>query len=375
MSITPQPFFPAHIPSTGTDAADFINKLVSSNKISIPRNGVDPKQDLSTFFLKLKELGFKIVSSAVTWYRGDLNNLGTLNSLPNFTNFHGDSILHFTHKNYGDYYFCTESDLYSPFETTIQVYLIVSYVPSSESVSMFYKLRDLFIKLTPDSSKSKKKHKINMIFKRDSGFYTKPAPLKGRVYSEKELDILFPFDGRKEFEDKLHTSTKGIFLLHGDPGTGKSSYIKQLILHTTHTSLYLQNEILTSIGNPSFMKFLLSEGDEEDVTRLLISEDCESTITASDKRDSATSNLLNFSDGLLSDALNSLFLLTFNAPATTIDPALLRPGRLKHMLEFKPLTYNQANSILEMFNKAERLPEDTKTITHANLFSNYLTSI
>ncbi|CAF4371039.1 unnamed protein product, partial [Adineta steineri] len=42
----------------------------------------------------------------------------------------------------------------------------------------------------------------------------------------------------------------------------------------------------------------------------------------------AVSNLLNLSDGLLSDGIHIQILATFNCPLESLDVALLRPGRL-----------------------------------------------
>ena len=48
-----------------------------------------------------------------------------------------------------------------------------------------------------------------------------------------------------------------------------------------------------------------------------------------ERRSSATTNLLNLCDGLLADVLNVTVIATFNCNHSAIDPALLRPGRLK----------------------------------------------
>ena len=53
------------------------------------------------------------------------------------------------------------------------------------------------------------------------------------------------------------------------------------------------------------------------------------------------------SDGLLADDLGIKFICTFNEDIKDIDPALMRKGRLVSKYEFKPLTVEKTNALLE----------------------------
>ncbi len=61
--------------------------------------------------------------------------------------------------------------------------------------------------------------------------------------------------------------------------------------------------------------------------------------------DSAVSNLLNISDGLLSDFLNVQIVCTFNSNMNIVDQALLRKGRLIASYEFKKLSIRKAQEL------------------------------
>lgn len=61
---------------------------------------------------------------------------------------------------------------------------------------------------------------------------------------------------------------------------------------------------------------------------LLIIEDAEGSLSRARTTSQSVSNLLNISDGLLSDGIQVQILATFNCPLTSLDAALLRPGRL-----------------------------------------------
>jgi len=79
---------------------------------------------------------------------------------------------------------------------------------------------------------------------------------------------------------------------------------------------------------------------------ILVIEDAENVIT--DRRisnDSSISNLLNISDGLLSDFLNVQVICTFNHPLSMVDAALMRKGRLIAKYEFGKLSTGKAQSL------------------------------
>jgi SpoVK/Ycf46/Vps4 family AAA+-type ATPase len=136
---------------------------------------------------------------------------------------------------------------------------------------------------------------------------------------------------------------KGIVLLHGKPGTGKTSYIRYLIsqLCTKKEVFFLPTNIVHEITNPSFMTFLI-----ENANSILVIEDAEKVILERGlSGSSAVSSLLNLADGLLSDFLKIQIICTFNTDVRTVDKALIRKGRLIANYEFKELNEEKAQSL------------------------------
>ena len=83
-----------------------------------------------------------------------------------------------------------------------------------------------------------------------------------------------------------------------------------------------------------------------------------SSRNGSNRMNAGLVNILNISDGLLSDELCIKFICTFNAPLKDIDEALLRKGRLAARYEFKDLTTDKVKPT----NKGRRAgypPTDT----------------
>lgn len=84
---------------------------------------------------------------------------------------------------------------------------------------------------------------------------------------------------------------------------------------------------------------------------LLIIEDAEGSLSRSGTSDQSVANLLNLSDGLLSDGVQVQIIATFNCPLISLDPALLRPGRLIVQYCFpSTLTIENAKHLASLIN-------------------------
>jgi hypothetical protein len=135
---------------------------------------------------------------------------------------------------------------------------------------------------------------------------------------------------------------KGIVLLHGLPGTGKTMYIRHLIslLAEKRTVIYLPNQLIDSLTDPSFIP-LLSDYNGS----VIVIEDADEAIRSRKNGGASVDKLLNLADGILSDFLGIQFICTFNCPITTIDEALLRKGRLIFRHEFEKLSVEKSQAL------------------------------
>lgn len=201
----------------------------------------------------------------------------------------------------------------------------------------------------------KKAFEINIITHTPAGLDLKqldiePTHLDIDLYYNddfKEIDGIV----RKRLEQK---SDKGIILLHGLPGTGKTTYLRHLIGSINKRVLFLSPAVAGNLMNPEFMDLLI-----DNPNAVLVIEDAENIIM--DRRfsgNSSVSNLLNISDGLLSDCLNVQIICTFNSALNTVDSALLRKGRLIAKYEFDKLSVSKSQRLSDElgFNKRIEKP-------------------
>jgi hypothetical protein len=138
--------------------------------------------------------------------------------------------------------------------------------------------------------------------------------------------------------DKLN----GLVLLHGKFGTGKTSYIRNLMSSVNQRFIFLPVNLMDSLSSPNFLPFISKYKNS-----ILVLEDCETIIKQREtgNSDNALVNLLNLGDGLLSDALSIKLICTFNADLKHIDKAILRKGRLVARYEFKELSAEKAKQL------------------------------
>ncbi len=175
--------------------------------------------------------------------------------------------------------------------------------------------------------------------------------LKAMEIKRTKLDLnLFYEDDFKETDETIRKrlsqkNDKGIVLLHGLPGTGKTTYLRYLVGKIKKRILFLSPSVAGNLMNPDFIELLI-----DNPNTVLIIEDAENIIM--DRRHNAgyaVSNLLNISDGLLADFLNVQLICTFNSSLTMVDSALMRKGRLIAKYEFGKLRPGKAQRLSEHF--------------------------
>jgi hypothetical protein len=196
------------------------------------------------------------------------------------------------------------------------------------------------------------KGKIHLLKSTSYGFETEAFDLKKPII--KELDLNYG-SGFNEIHKNIVNTINGknnnnakLVLLHGDPGTGKTTYIKYLAHELGKKVLFLPPFMAESIVSPDFVPFLMENKD-----CVLIIEDAEKVIGDRQMSGSSVgvSNLLNLSDGILGDILNLHIIATFNMSKEKIDKALLRKGRLISEHKFGPLSIEDTNKLLKEVGK------------------------
>lgn len=148
----------------------------------------------------------------------------------------------------------------------------------------------------------------------------------------------------EQLVDSLNNKTSGLYLFYGEPGTGKSSYIKYLLNGEVKRKIaYIPIGLIDRLISPDFLPILIANKD-----LILVMEDAEKALLSRDSGESNTdlvSAILNLTDGFLGQAMNISVIATFNTAKDRIDAALLRKGRLRMSHEFKKLSVENAKNL------------------------------
>jgi SpoVK/Ycf46/Vps4 family AAA+-type ATPase len=177
------------------------------------------------------------------------------------------------------------------------------------------------------------------------------------------LNAAYPWLGRpySEYIADYLNSEASVLILIGPPGTGKTTFIKNIIHQSRGNARVAYDEKVLG-GDDFFASFV--DGDDD----ILVMEDADTFL--SDRQDGNTMmhKFLNVSDGLIS-AIGKKMIFSTNLPnVNDIDPALMRAGRCFDVMEFRPLTREEAQEVLKEVGSDRALP-DGRSFTLADIFS------
>jgi len=205
---------------------------------------------------------------------------------------------------------------------------------------------------------------INLVVQQGDNLNTNRYPVK-----IKDLDVELNYGSGfipvyNKIIKALNTkNNKGIILFHGTPGTGKTSLIKYISKKIKKEMIFVPPSMAEAISAPNFIPFLMNHSNS-----VLVIEDAERILMDRNQYGSnqGVSNILNLSDGILGDCLNIQVIATFNTSLKDIDSALLRKGRLIAEHEFKELSVEHSNKLLQHLGKSY---VTTKPMTLTNIYN------
>jgi len=288
---------------------------------------------------------FKIFESASLFFSKSTNNLEPYADCAFISNTHPVAVK-FNFNNVND-----ESD------STVDFDYDLNGIYSASNFNFFfeYSYRSQILNLINDLKKCVQDEKIK------NRFYTIGIGNGGfklvadKIIISEDLDLKLHY-GRKfipilnEMIDNLRTKFHGLFLLYGEPGTGKTTLIRYLInvLCNDKTIIYVPAYMVEQLANPEFISFIQNQKES-----ILILEDAEFALQARSDEfgQQAVSNLLNITNGLLNDATKMQVIATFNMDKKNIDKALLRPGRLLGDCKFDKLSIEDAKLLADHLKK------------------------
>lgn len=161
--------------------------------------------------------------------------------------------------------------------------------------------------------------------------------------------------------DDYLNSDASVLILIGKPGTGKTTFIKNLV-HRSNANAKVAYDEKVMMDDGLFATFI------DDDSRFLIMEDADAFLQSRTDGNTMMHKFLNVSDGLISAADKKLVFSTNLDNIKDIDAALMRPGRCFDVVEFRPLTLDEAANVIKETGKGS-IPEGKALVTLAEIFS------
>lgn len=164
--------------------------------------------------------------------------------------------------------------------------------------------------------------------------------------TEEFKNSLYPFiDYNKIFID-FENSKSNILILIGEPGTGKSTFIRNLLKNSKyHPDVFLTYDNKVLENDNFFVQFISNPNPT-----YMVIEDADSFIGPKENGNSIVSKFLNSGDGLIKLDKKKIIISTNIVNVNHIDSALMRPGRCFDIIKFRALTGQESNIVSDDYN-------------------------
>lgn len=202
--------------------------------------------------------------------------------------------------------------------------------------------------------------KLNTIYISPNGLEIEPIT---RVNLDENVDLFFNEKTLKSVNKlckSIKKSDKGLSILYGQRGSGKTSIINYITDKVDRIVIYIPNSLLEATLNNSEFKSFLKKFHKP----IIVIDDCEMIFNELfSKSNIYVNNLLQMVEGLLSDSIQVNIITIFNVDdEDEIDHVLLECNSLIDAIEFEYLNEEESNDLSKHLGHNKKYKNKTKLI-------------
>lgn len=211
--------------------------------------------------------------------------------------------------------------------------------------------------------KYNKKYNVSWAYMTNRGHSTVDVNVESKnVIHDEYYPVLKQFGGVDSFYDQYLNSPSSILIMTGNPGTGKTSLIRDFIVKKNLKAIVTYDEKVL-YDEHFFIDFLTNK--EHD---LLVIEDAELILTSrKDAGNKIMAKLLGVSDGIVKLFKKKIIFTSNETRIQNFDEAIIRPGRTFKIVNFNYLEYDQVKNICKKYKI--KLPKEERQYTLTELFN------
>ena len=164
----------------------------------------------------------------------------------------------------------------------------------------------------------------------------------------------------KKLIKTIKSSTKGLSIIHGERGTGKTSLVNYIVSNLDRVVIFIPSSMIeVTINNPEFRNFI-----KKYKKSVIIIDDSELYFSEIySKSNIFTNNLLQLVDGYQSDDLELNIIVVLNVNNVhEVDHILFDCNNLIDIVEVDKLTKDKANELVKIIGHKGKVKSDTKLI-------------
>lgn len=168
----------------------------------------------------------------------------------------------------------------------------------------------------------------------------------------------------QQYYQSFIKSKSQILVLYGEPGGGKTSFIRDLICEM-NLNAFISYDIKTLTSDSTFVSYITDKFFDA-----IVIEDADELLTSSrGEHNKVIAKILNISDGLIKLPRKKLIFTTNLPSVKEMDKAIIRPGRCFDVINFRELTQPEVTVAAKDLGIVDFDSTAKKSWTLADLFA------